>query len=408
MDTERRVPVLYVGWSGEAADALARHGSDTTFVVAAANAAAATAHPGSARVVVVPDPERADDVVEGLLRDSVDVRDFALVCTEHEQAIVPAALIAAAYGRRGLSVPTAVAVRDKFVQKELVRAASLPVARCWTVDSIEDLGAHPTPFVVKPLNGAGTKLTYAVSDAASLERAVRNVTAAGQTGPWLVEEFVSGAELHVDGVVRDGVVRFLAVSRYLCNVIDIQSGGLTGSVLVEPAADPGLYGRAEQLTSAALTALGHTDGVFHLEVFEEGPALTFSECAGRIAGGLLWDSVLMRFGVDLYDEWARAVLGLSCGIAEEPRATGGSYGWIHLDARPGRVQSIPTSDELLARPGIVKAQVSLKPGDTVPDTATGSAVRVARVLMAGETEESVAGGLRTFATWFRDQVRVAA
>jgi len=408
MSSEPRIPVLYIGWSGEAADALARNGSDTTFVVTAADAGAAVAHPGSARVVVVPDPERADDVVAGLLRASIDVRGYERVCTEHEQAIVPAAVIAEAYGRPGLSVRTAVAVRDKFVQKGLIRDAGLPVARCWTVDRADDLDAHSAPFVVKPFNGAGTQHTYAVRDPASLERVVRTITATGQIGPWLVEEFVTGSELHIDGVVRDGAVRFLAVSRYLSNVIDLQSGGLVGSVVVEPDADPELYRRARQLTSASLEALGHTDGVFHLEAFDDGDVLTFSECAGRIAGGLLWEAAIMKFGVDLYDEWARAVLGLPCGITADPRQGNGTYGWIHLSAGPGQVRAIPTSDELLARPGVVKAQVSLKPGDTVPDTSAASHIRVARVLMSGDTEESVAGELRTFARWFRDQVRVAA
>lgn len=412
MDTDPpagpRVPVLYVGWSNEAADALSRNGCDTTFVVAAADAAAAAAHTGSARVVTVPDPERVDDVVAGLLRASIDVRGFERVCTEHEQAMVPAAVIAAAYRRPGVPLHTAIALRDKFVQKRLVRDAGLPVARCWTVDHIEEIGAHPFPFVVKPLDGAGTRLTYAVADAASRERAARSIADSGEVGPWLVEEFMPGSELHVDGVVRDGTVRFLAVSRYLCNVIDIQSGGLAGSVVADPGAHPGCYARAHRLTSTALEALGHTDGVFHLEAFENGDALAFGECAGRIAGGLTWETVIVKFGVDLYDEWARAVLGLPSGIATRRRPGAASYGWVHLNARPGQVESILSSDELLALPGVVKAQVNVRPGDTVPDTTAGSHLRVARVLMTGDTEESVADHLTTFARWFRDQVRVIA
>lgn len=407
MTAEPGVPVLYLGWSNDAADALARNGSDTTFVVSVADAAAATAHPGSGRVVVVPDPERADDVVAGLLRDAIDVREFDRVCTEHEEAIVPAAIIAAAHGRPSLPVRTAVAVRDKFVQKRLVRDAGLPVAGCSVVAGVEDLAAQPMPFVVKPLDGAGTQHTYAVRDAESLARAVRNITNAGQTGPWLVEEFMTGSELHIDGVVRDGTVLFLAVSRYLCNVIEIQSGGLTGSVLVDPDTDPGLYERATELTAAAVVALEHADGVFHLEAFEgDDGRLAFSECAGRIAGGLLWESVIVKFGIDLYDEWARAVLGLPSATSAAPRAGGGSFGWVHLNARPGRVESIPTADDLLALPGVVKAQVHLTPGDTVPDTSSASHIRVARVLISGEDEESVASELQTFASWFRDQVRV--
>jgi hypothetical protein len=403
-----RVPVLYIGWSGDAADALVRHGSDTTFVVAAADAGAAGAHPGVGRVVVVPDPERVDDVVAGLLRASIDVRGFTRVCTEHEQAMVQTAVIAEAYGRPGLAVRTAVAVRDKFVQKRLVREAGIPVARCRTVDGVEELGEHPPPFVVKPLDGAGTRLTYAVPDVASLARAARDITASGETGPWLVEEFMSGSELHVDGVVRDGTVTFFAVSRYLQNIISIQHGAGMGSVVVDPDRHPDLYERAHRLASASLEALGHVDGVFHLEAFEDGDTLAFSECAGRIAGGLLWETIIIKFGVDLYDEWARTVLGRPCGIAVDRRTDHLSYGWVHLKAPAGRVRSIPSPEELRARPGVVQAQVSFRPGDTIPDLSLASHLRAARVLMTGETEDSVADKLRSFSRWFRDQVSVAA
>ena len=52
--------------------------------------------------------------------------------------------------------------------------------------------------------------------------------------------------------------------------------------------------------------------------------------------------------------------------------------------------------------------MNVKPGDTVPDTSAGSHLRVARVLMTGDTDDSVADQLTAFARWFRDQVRVTA
>jgi phosphoribosylaminoimidazole carboxylase (NCAIR synthetase) len=408
MTADSPTSVLYLGWSGDAADALARHGADTTFAVTVADSAAADAHSGCARAVVVPDPERIDDVVAGLLREGIDGRMFDHVCTEHEPAIVPTAVLAQAYGRHGMPIGTAVALRDKFVQKALVRAAGLPVAGCRIAKDLKEIASCPTPFVVKPFDGGGTQLTYAVTGEVSLAKAVHDIAASGEAGPWLVEEFMTGSELHVDGVVRDGELRFFSVSRYLQNVIDLQRGLPVGSYTVDPSADPGLYQATQELVSASLAALGHTDGVFHLEMFDDDGRLTFSETAGRIGGGLLWEANILKFGVDLYDEWARAALGLPSGIGADRSTNTGSYGWVHLSARPGRVTAIPTVDELAGRPGVVAAQVSVKPGDTVPDSTTGSHIRVARVLMTGDSEDSVADGLRRFAQWFREQVEVAA
>jgi hypothetical protein len=329
------ISVLHLGRCDGAADALAGHDCDVTFVVASA---------GHGRVVIVPDPERLDDVVSGLLRASIDVREFDCVCSENETGIVPAAILAAAYGRAGLPVATAVALRDKVIQKRRIRAAGIPVA----------------------------------------------------------EQVATGSELHVDGVVRHGTVLFLVASRYLRNVVEIHTGGLVGSVTVDPDSHPRLYSQVYDLTSTALRAIGYTDGVFHLAAFEAEGRLVFGECAGRVGGGMVSATTRAKFGVDLYDEWARSVLGRPSGIARGRRYQQDPHGWVQLTARPGRIVAMPSADELRAQPGIVAVQ----PWLSVGDTSGASNPRVARVVMRGATEEDLADDMRTFVSWFRDQVEV--
>lgn len=400
-----RASVLYLGWWEETADSLARHGCDVTFVVPAAESGAPARHGFTGRTVVVPDVTRLDDVVAGLARDGVDVRGFDAVCSEHEECLVQAAVLAAAYDRPGMPVATAVALRDKLVQKRLVREAGLAVAGCRTAYELPE--TYPgRPFVVKPLDGVSTQHTHVVRGPESLERARAAVAASGRPGPWLVEEFMTGAEMHLDGVVRDGAVLFLGLSRYLQNVIEIQDGGLVGSVTVDPLAHADLYGRVRELAATALNALGHTDGVFHLELFDQGDRLAFSECAGRIGGGMVLETTRARFGVDLYDEWTRALLGLPSAIGPGRRAAERAYGWVHLPARPGRVRAMPGREDLLGLPGVEAVQLRVRPGDTVPDTRAASNARAATVMLSGTCEDGLAERMRTLADWFRDSVRI--
>ncbi|GAA4430738.1 hypothetical protein ACFQV2_20965 [Actinokineospora soli] len=389
------IPVLYLGWWADTAAALARHGCATTFIAGPADAGRAP------RMVVVPDPERLDDVVSALLREGVDPAAFDVVISEHEECLVPAAVLAAAYGRPGMAVGTAVALRDKAVQKARVRAAGIPVAGCHTIVRIEELADSDLPCVVKPLAGCSTKLTFAVHNATDRVDAVRAVTASGTAGPWLVEEFMSGVEYHVDGVVRGGEVLFAGVSKYLQNVIEIQRGGLVGSVAVDPSSP--LTARARELCAAALRAIGHADGVFHLEFFDQGDRLAFSECAGRIGGGMVLETTRAKFGVDLYDEWVAAVLGRPSGLVEsvDPRP----YGWVQLTAPAGRVLALPSPEEVRARPGVVALQTAVSVGDTVPDPASASNARAGRVTMVGETEDGLASDMRALVAWFHSQVR---
>lgn len=399
--------VLYLGWWSDAADVLARHGCEAAFVVPAAEREAPARHGFTGPVVVVPEVTRLDDVVAGLIRDGVDPRGFDVICSEHEECIVPAAVLAAAYGRAGLTMDTAVALRDKLVQKRLVRNAGLPVAGCRTVHALDEPGVVP-PFVVKPLSGVSTQHTYVVRGQEALERVTAVLAASGRQGPWLVEEYMTGGEMHADGVVRDGRLLFLGLSRYLQNLIEIQDGGLVGSVTVDPGAHPGLYRQVRELASAALKALGHTDGVFHMELFDQGDRLAFSECAGRIGGGMVLETTAAKFGVDLYDEWARAVLGRPSAIGRDRRYDTRAHGWVHLIARPGRVRAMPAADDVRDRPCVTDVQMRVGPGDTVQDSATASNARAATVSVAGETEDGLAGEMRALARWFRDRVHVEA
>jgi hypothetical protein len=79
---------------------------------------------------------------------------------------------------------------------------------------------------------------------------------------------------------------------------------------------------------------------------------------------------------------------------------------VQLPGRPGRVVAIPSLADLLRRPGVVAAQVKLEPGHIVPDSTAASHFRAARVVMTGDTEDTLADDMRTLAGWFADQMQV--
>ncbi|MET7683445.1 hypothetical protein [Streptomyces sp. NPDC005423] len=392
---------LVLGWRAFTAEALTGLGQNVTYVMAPGDVATALRKGFGGRIVVVPDPTNVEHVLEGLERHDVSLEGFTAVGTNLEFALVAAAVVGSMGGARCLSPRTAVLLRDKVAQKQAVRRAGLPVADCFTVDTLSGLPVRDSdyPLVVKPLAGAGTADTFVLDSAreAALLRASRPGKAGH--GPWAVEEFVAGAELQIDGVVREGSLLALTVSRYLHNLIAIKTGGLAGTVLLEPGAHTGLYVQARRLVSRALAALGHTDGVFHLEAFRQSDRLVFSECAGRTSGGMMREELQEKYGFDLVAEWARALLGLPPDIpTTAPSAL--CYGYLNLPARPGRIVSVPDTRRVLALPGVVRASVEVAPGDTAGDSRVSSDTKAGRVVVAAETEEAVERHLRGAASWF--------
>ncbi|MCM0673464.1 hypothetical protein NCC78_01820 [Micromonospora phytophila] len=403
--------VLHLGWK-PIADLRALHalGAAVTCAAVPADLAAARESPWLHDVVPVADARSAEAVLAGLVRHGLDLSDFDVVSPANELEIIPASLLRTINDTPGIGYRTALGLRDKFVQKQLIRQAGLPVTDCTVVGSLDDVELPVGgKVVIKPLAGLATIDTHVVPDPVGL--AALREDAALRNRLWLVEQFVEGRELHLDGVVRGGRLRALTVSRYLNNSITIKAGIEYASVLLHRVRHPELYERATELMVAALTALHYTDGVFHTEVFlQPAGSLVFSELGGRVGGGGIPGVFKNLLGVDLHQEWARSVMGLDSVIGEDGPAwpATGTAGWIHLKAAPGRVLVTPAVEEVLQQAGVVEAEVRLVVGEPTPDVTVHSAARAGCAVVIGEDETEVERRLLAVSRWFPAQVTVTS
>lgn len=399
--------VLILGWHARAVDVFEAHGYRVVSAVAAKDLAQAHKHSDARNLLVVGDPGRFESVLSALSRAEMAASGFEVVATLHEIPLIAAAVLGGYARRPGMALETAVALRDKFVQKRLARAAGLRVADCRSINTLSVLECVPweRPLVVKPFDEAGTRDAFAVKTPTDLSRLLGSAVPGGSSGPWLVEEFVDGAELHVDGVVRNGDVTFLSVSRYLHNLITIRSGSLVGSVTLDPATHRERYRQAREVAETSLRAFGHRDGLFHLEVFEsEGEAgLVFSECAGRIGGGMIRDVNAHMFGVDLVDEYVRAITGLPPSGVSQAQPTE-VCGWIQFPAPRGRITRIPSREEIMRRPGCVEARLALSVGAQAPDVSSGTHLMAAKAMFAADDEDELRHRMTDAAGWFQAEV----
>lgn len=393
---KERSRVLLVGWRDASAIALERAGVRVDCLVSTADHGRATQSGHVEQIVSVDDVNDIEEALAGLARGGVALEDFDVMCSGSEFSLVTASVLGALGGVRAMPVASSMKLRDKFLQKEAIRAAGIPTADCWVLGPGD---AIDSPFpesgvVIKPLSGAGAANTRRFTSLDEFRIARMNDTARHV----LVESYVSGWEVQIDGVVRDGTVEELIVSRYLQNLIEVHAGGLVGAIALHPRDHDALYSNARALVVAALAALGHRDGVFHLEAFVGDGGLVFGECAGRVSGGMS-DRVIQRmFGVDLHGEWACAALD-SPRPGRDREEVEQSFGDVYLVASPGIVRSVPTEDEILARPGVVDVRLDLREG-AESSTRNATHVRAATVLVEGSNAERVEDVMRETAAWF--------
>src|SRR5256884_614932 len=156
---------------------------------------------------------------------AAQAREFArahpvhgVVAVDDDTAVVAAA-IAEALGLRGNPVAAAAAARDKHQQRQLLAGRGVAVPRFELLATQADpesvAPGAPNPCVLKPLRlSASRGVIRADTPAefvAAFERIKRILEQTGCARSILVEEFVPGCEVAVEGLVTQGALQVLAL-----------------------------------------------------------------------------------------------------------------------------------------------------------------------------------------------------
>jgi hypothetical protein len=234
------------------------------------------------------------------------------------EAVVEAHVMAAAHVRErcgiaGTSVQTAFWCRDKPAMKEALRAAGVPCAASIGSGDVEEIEAFAAatgfPLIGKPRDAAGAAGTARVDDLPSLRRALA-ACGVGRGAEVAVEEFVEGHEGFYDTLTIGGEVVHDFVSHYYPNVLDAMRHRWispqfisTNEVDSAPA-----YGDLKAMGRQVIEVLGIDTSATHMEWFFGPKGLRFSEIGCRPPGVRAWDLYAAGNDVDLYREWANAVV----------------------------------------------------------------------------------------------------
>jgi biotin carboxylase len=264
------------------------------------------------------DPERAAaDVVR-----FADMYPIAAVIPVDDQVAVCASAIARALGLRHNSVESATAARNKFHMRELLARAGVtqPRYRLASLDDDPRRSAEGAdyPCVIKPLSLSGSRGVIRADTAGEFVEAVarlesilgsefgnarcsadavggRRNSAASEARQFLVEEFIPGQEVAVEGVLSRGELTILALfdkpdpleGPFFEETIYVTPSRLTGPVQEEIAC----------CTVQACRAIGLTHGPVHAELRVNQRGRWVIEVNPRSIGGLC--SRVLRFGTGL-------------------------------------------------------------------------------------------------------------
>lgn len=252
-----------------------------------------------------------------------------------EAHVMAAARVREACGIPGTSVQTAYLCRDKPAMKEALRTAGIPCAQSTGTNSPDEVRAFARqvgyPLIVKPRDAAGAAGTWRVDDDGDLERVIKEARV-DRGAAVAVEEFIEGHEGFYDTIAVRGEVMHEFVTHYYPNVLEaMRTRWISPQFITTNRLDAPGYDEVKVLGRQVIAALGIGTSATHMEWFYGPKGLKFSEIGCRPPGVGAWDLYCAAHEMDVYKEWAMALVH---GRPSQRPSKGYSAGLINL--RPDR------------------------------------------------------------------------
>ncbi len=362
---------------------------------------------GSVPIEFRHESEAADVIVREAGKAPFD----AIVPTDDPTADI-AARAAERLGLRGNSVGAATTARNKRLMREALARDGVAHPRFVVFEEADDParvwrelagGAWRFPVVIKPLLCSASRGVIRADDPASFAAAWRRVQTLLQTPALravedpdghriMIESFVPGAEVALEGILRDGLLTPLA----LFDKPDPLDGPFfEETIYVTPSRHaPTLQRAVEREAAKACAAIGLRHGPVHAELrlSPEGPVVI--EVAARSIGGLC--ARTLRFGLagaSLEELVIANALGRDLGSDDLIGRTGAAGVMMIPIPSGGVLGEVRGVAAARAVPLVEDVQVTARPGEVLVQLPEGAAY-LGFIFARGETPAAVEQALR--------------
>src|SRR5438105_2164020 len=342
--------------------------------------------------------EAVRSVVEFARTTPIDV-----VVGVDDHTTVVAAVISAALGLPHNPVTAVAAARNKHRMRQLLHAQGLPVPRfiLFSVDENPVTIAEKIAFpcVVKPISLSAICGVIRANDrdafAAAFHRVAALLEKLGEetlgdgTGKILVEDFVPGREVALEGLLTNGELRVLA----LFDKPDPLDGPFfEETIYVTPARLPAAIQREVASCAArAARALGLGEGPVHGELRMGDRGVWVIEVAARSIGGRCSQALRFAAGLSLAEVILRHALRMDIPSLDREGRTAGVM--MLPIPHAGVLEEVRGREKALAVPGIENLEITAQPGDELVPLTEGTRY-LGLLIERGETPEAVETALR--------------
>lgn len=305
-------------------------------------------------IIVSPDKtepgfEYADERVYTDLRDKDKVLEAAeklnidgIITDQAETPVRTVAYVAEQLKLPGIGVDKSELFTNKYLMRETCRRIGIDTIKYKLVDNVEDAIAFfdtmDCDAIMKPIDSAGSRGVVKIKDIETIREEFEYTKSASKSGKVIIEEYIEGKELLLDGVVFNGEYQTIICGEYIkCDIPGVFSEYM-GKYPAEITKEQ--YDMVNALVKRIIEGFGLPWGRTHTEVKINDKGAWLMETAAR-GGGRYISSGIVPLMTDFSSE--KFLLDACLGqVSEVPkiRKKNVSAGYVSLFLPKGEVISV--------------------------------------------------------------------
>lgn len=305
-----------------------------------------------------------------LMLDILKHEPVDYIITPTEKSVLTGGFLRSYFAIPGPSFETTLYMTNKLAMKTKLHQAGIPVTNFIRLDCLEDIPQAAEklgwPLIVKPAMGSGTLDTFCIDSPQaylSLYKSEALRSLKEHKVPMLAEKYVEMEEYHCDGLIHNGQLLFVSISKYFSPPLKAR-GRLLGSYIIHE--ENPMHEKILAIYKSVVKTFGVTDGPTHMEIYHTSSGeLLVGEIALRVGGGGISDTIFKKYGVSMWD--ASFLIAMNQDPQLQPVRSQGIFGWCGLPCRNGTIKDFTPVEELQAIPQVLDVQMHYKRGDRVQE-----------------------------------------
>lgn len=275
-----------------------------------------------------------------------------VISDQAETPVRTQAFVANKMGLPGIGEDKAELFTNKYLMREKCREIGIDTIKYKLVDNVNDAAKFyeqiGKPMIMKPIDSAGSRGVVKIEDVQTIYDQFDYSKDASKTGKVIIEEYIPGKELLIDGVVFNGIYQTLICGEYIkCNVPGIFSEYM-GKYPAEITDNQ--LNEVNKLVKKIIEGFGLPWGRTHTEVKINDNGIWLMETAARGGGRYISSGIVpMKTDFDSCEFLLKACVG---EITEIPvvRKNNKSCGYVSLFLPKGEVISVEGLQEVIDLP----------------------------------------------------------